>query len=354
MQKTFFKVSDFIAWQKAKTLKLAPEFQRRAVWRPGAKSFLIDTIVRDLPIPIIFLRDRRSDTRTLEPQREVVDGQQRLRTVIVYIAPKFLEDFDEARDPFTVKQVHNAELAGKTFTELDDAKRQAILDYEFSVHVLPSNMDDREVIQIFRRMNSTSYALNKQELRNAEYYGEFKTCVYELAAEQLHRWRRWGTFGDGEISRMAEVELTSECVFSFIEQKIGGRLSKRLDVAYKHYDDKLPGRANMEARFRSVFEEIDKHFGAEAGTLLFLERRAIYVFILFLYDKMFGLNSAITKRKKPRHLSNKELVAVREASDKIEKQKAPKAVIEATQKHTNDLKERQALFKFLHDQSANA
>jgi hypothetical protein len=53
MQKTVFKISDFVAWQKAKTLKLAPEFQRRAVWRPGAKSFLIDTIVRDLPIPTI-------------------------------------------------------------------------------------------------------------------------------------------------------------------------------------------------------------------------------------------------------------------------------------------------------------
>ena len=188
------------------------------------------------------------------------------------------------------------------------------MDYEFSVYVLPSNMDDREVIQIFRRMNSTSYALNKQELRNAEYYGEFKTCVYDLAAEQLHRWRRWGTFGDGEISRMAEVELTSECIFSFIERKVGGRLSKRLDVAYKDYDDKFPGRANVEARFRSVFEEIEKHFSGEAGSLLFLERRAIYVFILFIYDKMFGLHTAITKRKKPQYLSHKELVAIRGAS----------------------------------------
>src|SRR6185503_2856940 len=107
---------------KGENLKLAPEFQRRAVWRPGAKSFLIDTIVRDLPIPIIFLRDRRSDTRTLEPQREVVDGQQRLRTVVAYIAPTLLEDFDADRDPFKVKEVHNAELAGKTFAELDDAQ----------------------------------------------------------------------------------------------------------------------------------------------------------------------------------------------------------------------------------------
>jgi len=46
IQKTFFKIADFISWQKNGQLKLSPEFQRRAVWKPGAKSYLIDTIVK--------------------------------------------------------------------------------------------------------------------------------------------------------------------------------------------------------------------------------------------------------------------------------------------------------------------
>jgi hypothetical protein len=42
-------------------------------------------------------------------------------------------------------------------------------------------------------MNSTNYSLTKQELRNAHYYGELKTAAYQLAAEQLQRWREWKT-----------------------------------------------------------------------------------------------------------------------------------------------------------------
>jgi uncharacterized protein with ParB-like and HNH nuclease domain len=81
IQKTFYKVTDFVTWQKNKQLRLSPEFQRLSVWKSGAKSYLIDTIVRGMPIPIIFLKDKRTDVDQFEPIREVVDGQQRLRTV---------------------------------------------------------------------------------------------------------------------------------------------------------------------------------------------------------------------------------------------------------------------------------
>src|SRR3989338_7244026 len=111
MTRTQYRVSDFISWQKSGTLELSPSFQRRPIWPPAAKSYLIDTVVRGLPIPIIFLRERKSDLSTLEPKREVVDGQQRLRTLISYIAPKTLKDFKEERDAFTVKEEHNNELA---------------------------------------------------------------------------------------------------------------------------------------------------------------------------------------------------------------------------------------------------
>jgi len=50
VSKTNYKVSDFISWAKASTLILSPSFQRRSVWPAGAKSYLIDTIVRGLPI----------------------------------------------------------------------------------------------------------------------------------------------------------------------------------------------------------------------------------------------------------------------------------------------------------------
>src|SRR6266478_6949577 len=116
IQKTVFKVSDFLSWQRAGSLILSPAFQRRPVWPNGAKSFLIDTVIRGIPMPIIFLR-QRTNPKTLEPLREVVDGQQRLRTVISFVEPTLLPDFDSSRDAFTVDGIHNKDIAGKQFRE---------------------------------------------------------------------------------------------------------------------------------------------------------------------------------------------------------------------------------------------
>ena len=141
--KTTYKVSDFVSWQRSKTLELSPSFQRRPVWQPGAKSYLIDTIIRGLPIPIIFLREQKTDLKSLEPRREVVDGQQRIRTVLSFIEPNLLKDYEPARDDFVIQASHNEELSGKKYSDLDDEIQQSILDYIFSVHILPSQVDDR-------------------------------------------------------------------------------------------------------------------------------------------------------------------------------------------------------------------
>jgi len=49
---------------------------------PKAKSLLIDTVVKGLPVPIVFL-PKMQDMEKLSSILEVVDGQQRLRTPFV-------------------------------------------------------------------------------------------------------------------------------------------------------------------------------------------------------------------------------------------------------------------------------
>ncbi len=185
IQRTQFKVADFVNWYRNEELNLSPSFQRRSVWKPGAKSYLIDTVMRGLPIPAILLRDVPSDLRTLRSVREVVDGQQRIRTLISFVARDLLRDPSQA-DDFKINRAHNRELAGCRFAELSKGLQQHILDYQFIVHVFPSDTDDREILEIFSRMNATGYKLTNQELRNATFFGEFKTLCYELAAEQLN------------------------------------------------------------------------------------------------------------------------------------------------------------------------
>ena len=87
---------------------------------------------RKTPIPIIFIRDRGINKKTFEPIREVIDGQQRLRTIISFISSELLEDYNATIDDFTVKKTHNKDLAGVKYVDLADEFQDRILNYEFN------------------------------------------------------------------------------------------------------------------------------------------------------------------------------------------------------------------------------
>lgn len=345
MTRTTYRVSDFLSWQKANTLELSPSFQRRPIWPSAAKSYLIDTVVRGLPIPIIFLRERKSDLDTQEPKREVVDGQQRLRTLISFISPKSLKDFDEDRDSFVVKESHSEELGGKKFSELRPDLRQRLLDYEFSVHVLPSDVGDREVLEIFARMNATGIKLNDQELRNAAWFGKFKGSMYNLGYKFLQQWRDWGVLSENDIARMQEVELTSEFAM-FILKGISGKTQKAIDKTYEEMDEVYNERKAVERRIEMVMEAIDEGLGPEMPVLPFRKKALIYSLFAVVYHALFGIESTL-KKKTDKALPKKLFTDLRAAGEKLEKEKAPENVLEAIARRTTHAQSRKTQINFL-------
>jgi hypothetical protein len=345
VSKTHYKVSDFISWAKASTLLLSPSFQRRSVWPAGAKSFLIDTIVRGLPIPIIFLREQRTDLDSLEPKREVVDGQQRIRTVLSFIQPSLIKGYDVAKDAFTIKKTHNRDLADKPFKDLPAEVRQNILDYQFSVHILPSTVDDREVLQIFARMNSTGLKLNPQELRNARFFGEFKTSMYAIAAEQLQRWRTWRIFTESQISRMGEVEITSEFAQLMIKGLVG-KTQRAIDNIYQEFDDEWAERGEVERRFRHCMEEIDTHVGSGLGNSAFKNRSAFHALFSVIYNTAFEIGSPL-KRRKPETLPAAFKARLMKIGDAITNQTAPEKILEALARRTTHKDSRKTVLDYL-------
>lgn len=343
--RTLYKVSDFLGWQKSGTLILSPSFQRRSVWKKGAKSYLIDTIVRGLPIPILFLRERRTDLNSFEPAREVIDGQQRIRTLISFISPELLKDLNEDRDIFTVLRSHNKELAGKPFAELDKDIKTRILDYQFSVHVLPSGIDDREVLQIFARMNSTGTKLKHQELRNAKFFGEFKTCMYELALKQLTRWRSWNIFTENNISRMDEVELTSELAI-FMLNGISAKKKPIIDNFYRDYDKDFRQKNEIERRFDKVMDTIDDTLGSEMSMLPYKNKTLFYGLFIIIYETLFDSKS-LTEHSKAVTVTQQHINNLRAFAEKIEKKEIELELLDAIAHRTTDVLSRKVLVKHL-------
>ena len=159
-----YSVAELVDWYRNRALVVNPEYQRGGgLWPTAAKSYFIDTILRDFPFPKVYFHER-IDKSSKKPRREIVDGQQRLSTIVEYADGKFPLGRN-ARD-----------LEGKRFQDLSDEAQEAFWSYTVSVDVI-RNADRNEILQMFRRMNAFTLPLNEAEKRHSEFFGEFKDWV---------------------------------------------------------------------------------------------------------------------------------------------------------------------------------
>ena len=345
ISKTVYTIGDFVGWQSSKTLNLRPDFQRKSVWKKGAKSYLIDTIVRGLPIPIILIRERRESGR-FEPVRDVVDGQQRLITIISYIAPELIPSSIEPFPTVTIFESHNKELAGKSFQQLPADMKDFILNYKFSVHILPSDMGDRDILEIFSRMNSTGTKLNSQELRNAEWFGEFKSSVYETSYTHYENWVSWGTFSNSHLSRMADTEFTSE-LYSLIINGLESKDQAHLDQTYEKYDLEFPHRKEIEKRFAYIMNFLDKEIYPNHSGRFFKSTPYFYGLFALAYELSYSLRSKLDSTK-PDKINSKTIGKLISALESYESSTLPKNLAEtALKRRLNNLEFRKELLDYL-------
>ncbi|HTQ19795.1 hypothetical protein, partial [Mycobacterium sp.] len=169
----------------------------------------------------------------------VVDGQQRLRSIIDYKANAFT-----ARHPRHGRRVY--------FRDLNESEKRDFLMAKLPVAYLVG-ADDADVIEIFGRLNAVSKTLNAQEKRSAQYSGEFHQFCLSQAAERLPIWRGLNIFGAAEISRMAEVQFTAELCMA-LTLGMSDFSAARVDAAYRDWDDDFPQRASVEKRLERVFK----------------------------------------------------------------------------------------------------
>ncbi|HEV2487095.1 MAG TPA: DUF262 domain-containing protein [Terracidiphilus sp.] len=239
-----YRVSDFLEWHQKKALILNPEFQRGDVWSPAAKTFLIDTILRKLPIPKVYLRTR-VDVVSKKSIREVVDGQQRLRAIMSF-----------AEDGFALSK-RASEFAGKKYSTLTPTQQEDFLGYAIAVdQLLNASTDD--VLEVFARLNSYTVTLNAPEKRHGKWQGEFKWSVRSSSREWADFWEEFDVLSVKERVRMMDDSLTAEMFGVLLEGvKDGGQ--PKIDVLYKKYDSGF--EAQTIPNFNAVMGKIKADYG---------------------------------------------------------------------------------------------
>jgi hypothetical protein len=236
-----YTISDFVTWDRQGTLVLNPTFQRRSVWSPAARSYLIDTVLRQMPIPKIYLRTL-IDPRRQTAIREVVDGQQRMRAIL---------DFVNNRFALTARA---SEFRGERFETLTEDQQVQLLSYALGVDQL-LNASDSDVLEVFARLNTYTVTLNAAERRHARYQGEFKWAVHESARRWEALWSDLGIVSVQQRLRMADDSLMAE-MFGFLLTGLRAGDQPTIDRLYSQMDPVFDQQMEITRALDHVLEMI--------------------------------------------------------------------------------------------------
>lgn len=296
-----YSINDFVEWEKQGQLLLNPFFQRRAVWSETAKSYLIDTILRGKPIPKVFIRQQINVT-TKTSVREVVDGQQRLRTILSYV-----------KDGFRVLKRHNTEYEGLYFSQLPEEVQAQILSYEVAVDLL-INMPDAEVLDVFGRLNSYAITLNEQEKINASHFSEFKVLADSIGYKYNKFWLDQKILTPSAILRMQEISLVADLLISMLE---GIKSKKQIRRFYALYERAFGGDIDeLSAQFDDVIEFIFRVYPEGISGTEFKRVHLFYTLFTAIYHVLFGLKG-LDGLARPEVRSEADIARVRNAFDRI-------------------------------------
>jgi hypothetical protein len=285
-----------IAWfqdqYKNGRLELRPPFQRKPVWSSKQRCALIESILLNIPIPEVYVQVTHGDDGS--EQFGVVDGQQRLRTILQFVGLEREEDQhdDEDQNNFSLEALSaTSPHLDKTFADITGIPRKDFYQYEVCVRLLYTD-NIREIEDVFKRLNKFLMPLKPQELRNATYHGAFAKLSEQLADDEY--WAVNRIVSPAAIRRMADIEMMSDLMIGLLHGPQGGS-AKIIDQYYEQYEqfeDEFPEQNRVTHAFDRARRALERIFPAISDTRW--GNRADF------YSLFLALGALLEKRRLPK------------------------------------------------------
>lgn len=205
-------------------LDLSPPYQRNFIWTIYDQQHLINSIQKQNPIPNFFLLQKK------DKSFEMVDGQQRSRTILSFLKGQFKD------------------LSGNLYSDKTHSK---ILKYDFPVTIITDTQGE-SIEKFYAMVNKTGIHVNKPEIRKADYYdSNILKLVEEInTSEQL---TQLDIFTAGSMKRMNDVEFISELVVLLKE----GHVDKKAHIDDYYKSDFTPEECDdLREKFKCVLDRI--------------------------------------------------------------------------------------------------
>ena len=233
-------------------IDLDADYQREKIWTTQQQELLLDSILRDIDIPKIYLVETNGNTQF---GYECIDGKQRMTALLRFFKPEPGEE-----SPLMVRH-YEKKYTYKDFKKAQPADAKRIEDYPLSFTIYKP-LDDEFVRQIFRRLQ-LGIRLNSGELLKTRT-GTIRDFIYKDIGKDGLFFRNTN-LSDKRFSR--EFTLAQICVNSFARAKPEGEFVRaRLQDIEDFFEDNhdLDKKDENLIRISKVLKEMDKAFKKDA------------------------------------------------------------------------------------------
>lgn len=162
-------------------------YQRKLVWSQEEKIAFIDSIYKQYSVPLFLLAQTKGPQDNENTIRyEIIDGMQRLNAVTSFIENEFPIEYNGEKVYFDLETLASSkdlldknELVQKT-PKLPRDECIKITSYQMPFTYIIA--DEKDIEEIFRRINSFGRQLSNQEIRQAGALGPFPDLVRKLSS----------------------------------------------------------------------------------------------------------------------------------------------------------------------------
>lgn len=231
------KLRQLLTGIKNGTLLPRPEFQRRLVWANKHKVSFLQTVIEQYPFPEIYLASGHVNPDTGDGTEMLVDGQQRITTLYQYFIGSSGLKLSKGIRPYV---------------DLSHDEKIAFLEYEVVVRDL-GKMSIDEIKEIFKRINSTNYALNAMEISNARFEGELKSFAERMAQNVF--FEKHSIFSGAELRRMLDLRFVLNLIVTLMSSYFNRDDS--LEEYLGKYNDEFEEASEIESRLNAALGFVD-------------------------------------------------------------------------------------------------
>lgn len=163
------------------TIRFDNAIQRGYVWDKKRASLLIDSVLREYPIPPIFTIKTEEKIKVKSKEVSIydcIDGKQRSTTFKLFMENAFKL---EGLEPIIQSDGSEIDINGLTFEELDEEMQDAIKSYTLTVYYF-SDITDDEVAEMMSRLNNGKVLTGTE---NARIKAKQLDTIKELASHNL-------------------------------------------------------------------------------------------------------------------------------------------------------------------------